>query len=148
MNELCDLIEKVGDDICVLKIHSDIINDFYLNYEKNVLKLLNLKQKYNFKIWEDRKFADIGSVMLRQISLLTNWVDIVSIHPISGSLGIENIKNMELIIIAEMSTKDHLMNEEYQKKVIEIAEKNNVLGIVSQHKLSDALLHFVPGTPF
>ena len=83
--------------------------------------------------------------MMRQISLLSNWVDIVSIHPISGSLGIENIKNMELIIIAEMSTKDHLMNEEYQKNAIQLAENNNVLGVVSQHKVSDKLMHFVPG---
>ena len=145
MEDLCNLVEKVGDDICILKLHSDIIDDFYVNYKKNISTLLKLKNKYNFKIWEDRKFADIGSVMIRQISLLSNWVDIVSIHPISGSLGIENIKNMELIIIAEMSTKDHLMNEEYQKNALKIAENNNVLGIVSQHKLSNKLLHFVPG---
>ncbi len=145
MDELCNLIEKVGDDICILKLHSDIIDDFYVNYKKNVSTLIKLKHQYNFKIWEDRKFADIGSVMIRQISLLSNWVDIVSIHPISGSLGIENIKNMELIIIAEMSTKEHLMNEEYQKNAIQLAENNNVLGVVSQHKVSDKLMHFVPG---
>ena len=52
---------------------------------------------------------------------------------------------MELILIVEMSTEGNLMNEEYQKNVIQIAENNNVLGVVSQHKVSDKLMHFVPG---
>ena len=145
MEELYKLINLVGDDICILKLHSDIIVDFYDNYNENIKLLIELKEKYNFKIWEDRKLADIGSVMMRQISILSKWVDIVSIHAISGEKCIEKITNMELILIVEMSTEGNLMNEEYQKNVIKIAENNNVLGVVSQHKVSDKLMHFVPG---
>ena len=145
MEELYKLINLVGDDICILKLHSDIIVDFYDNYNENIKLLIELKEKYNFKIWEDRKLADIGSVMMRQISILSKWVDIVSIHAISGEKCIEKITNIELILIVEMSTEGNLMNEEYQKNVIKIAENNNVLGVVSQHKVSDKLMHFVPG---
>ena len=146
IEELYKLVNLVGNDICVLKLHTDLIYDFYENYQENINMLIKLKEKYNFKIWEDRKLADIGSVMMRQISILSKWVDIISIHPISGTKSIEKIKNMELILIVEMSSEGHLMNEEYQQNVIQISENNdNVIGVVSQHKVSDKLLHFVPG---
>ena len=60
--KLYKLIEQVGEDICILKIHSDIITDFYRDYKFNRNELNKLKIKYNFKIWEDRKLADIGCI--------------------------------------------------------------------------------------
>ena len=55
MEELINLIKLIGDYICILKIHSDIIIDFHKNYEYNKDQLNNFKKKFNFKIWEDRK---------------------------------------------------------------------------------------------
>ena len=146
MDELFKIIEDIGEYICILKIHSDIISDFFINYELNCKKLNELKNKYNFRIWEDRKLADIGNIMIRQVNKISEWADIVSIHPISGNKSLENIKNIDIITIVEMSSEGHLMNEQYQKEVIKISENNNnVIGVVSQHKVSDKLLHFVPG---
>ena len=142
-----ELIHKVGKDICILKIHSDIIVNFHNNYSYNRDTLNKLKTMYNFKIWEDRKFADIGHVMKRQINnRIAEWADIVSVHPISGRKSLEEIKNIDIILISEMSTDGHLMNETYQEQVIDIAENvENVIGIVCQHKMSEKLLHIVPG---
>lgn len=142
-----ELIHKVGKDICILKIHSDIIFNFYDNYLYNRDMLNKLKKNYNFKIWEDRKFADIGHVMKRQINNhISEWADIVSVHPISGRKSLEEIKNIDIILIGEMSSDGHLMNETYQEQVIDIAENvENVIGIVCQHKMSEKLLHIVPG---
>ena len=146
MNELFKIVDEVGEFICILKIHSDIISDFFTNYEFNCNKLKQLKNKYNFKIWEDRKLADIGKIMIRQTNKISEWADIVSIHPISGKKSLENITGIDIIIIVEMSTEGHLMNQEYQKQVIKISENNNnVIGVVSQHKVSNKLLHIVPG---
>ena len=84
--------------------------------------------------------------MIRQTKSISEWADIVSIHPISGSKSLENIDGIDIILIVEMSSEGHLMNSQYQKEVIEIAENNeNVIGVVSQHKVSDKLLHIVPG---
>ena len=147
IENIFELVNKIGKDICILKIHSDMIINFHDNYFYNCDMLNKLKRKYQFKIWEDRKFADIGHVMKRQIeNRISDWADIVSVHPISGKKSVEEIKNIDIILIAEMSTEDHLLNEIYQKQVIDIAENvENVVGIVCQHKMSEKLLHIVPG---
>ena len=148
--ELLNLIELAGPHICMLKIHSDIIKDFHNNYEHIKKKLFRLKTYYNFKIWEDRKFADIGSIMRKQVTLhISDWADVISVHPIAGQDSLNELNigqvgdiassfphNIEIILIAEMSSTGHLMNEEYQQKVVDMAyNTNNVIGIVAQHPI-------------
>lgn len=148
MKELVYLINQVGEYISILKLHIELIEDFYFNFNDNCKILKLLQYKFNFRIWEDRKLADIGSVMERQINHLKNWADIVSIHPIAGKKSLENIKDIDIILIIEMSTENNLMNKEYQEKAIEIAENNpNVIGVVSQHKVTNNknIKHIVPG---
>ena len=74
---------------------------------------------------------------------ISEWADIISVHPISGMKSLNEIKDIDIILIGEMSTEDHLMNTTYQRNIIEIAEKsNNIIGIVCQHKMSDKLLKY------
>ena len=124
-----------------------MIMNFHDNYSYNRNTLNELKQKYLFKIWEDRKFADIGHIMKRQLNnRISEWADIISVHPIAGKQSIQELQDVDIILIGEMSSEGHLMNEEYQKQVLEIGESiENVIGIVCQHKMSNTLLHIVPG---
>ena len=57
--ELLQLAEDVGDHICVLKTHADIIKDFT---DKTVRGLNEVAKRRRFIIFEDRKFGDIGSM--------------------------------------------------------------------------------------
>ena len=57
-SELLQLAEDVGDQICVLKTHADIIKDFT---DKTIRGLLEVSKRKRFIIFEDRKFGDIGS---------------------------------------------------------------------------------------
>ena len=146
--ELFKLINKVGDHICVLKIHADIIVDFFYNFKETCDNLKLLKTKYNFLIWEDRKLADIGKVMVRQAQQIAKWADIVSVHLVAGLESVKSLDFIDLIIVVEMSCSGHLMNNEYQREAIEIVETlDNVIGVVAQHRIlsSKELLHFVPG---
>ena len=55
---LLTLAEEVGDHICVLKTHADIIDDFC---DRTVKRLVEISLRKRFLIFEDRKFGDIGS---------------------------------------------------------------------------------------
>lgn len=56
--ELLELAEELGDHICLLKTHADIISDFG---DRTVRGLREVAGRKRFLIFEDRKFADIGS---------------------------------------------------------------------------------------
>jgi len=58
--QLLELLDKIGSEICIVKTHCDIIEDFDHKFVQN---LQDLAEKHNFLLFEDRKFADIGSVV-------------------------------------------------------------------------------------
>ena len=58
-SELLQLAEEVGDQICMLKTHADIIKDFT---DKTARGLSEVAKRKKFVIFEDRKFGDIGSM--------------------------------------------------------------------------------------
>ena len=58
---LLKLAEEVGDSICVLKTHADIVDDFN---EKTIKRLVEISRRKRFLLFEDRKFGDIGSMLL------------------------------------------------------------------------------------
>jgi uridine monophosphate synthetase len=53
-----ELAEDVGDHICILKTHADIISDFN---DKTIRGLNEISRRKQFIVFEDRKFGDIGS---------------------------------------------------------------------------------------
>lgn len=147
LNELWKLIEQIGDKISILKIHYDIITDFTTNITYSINRLNYYKNLYRFKIWEDRKFADIGYIMKRQIkNHINKWADIVSVHPIAGMDSVSELSFINVILIGEMSSTGALTNEEYKMNVTNMTEKlPNVIGIVCQSKMTDTKLNIVPG---
>ncbi|KAL9102271.1 MAG: hypothetical protein Q9163_002563 [Psora crenata] len=56
--QLLQVAEEVGDYICMLKTHADIIDDFS---KRTILGLQDVARRKHFVIFEDRKFGDIGS---------------------------------------------------------------------------------------
>lgn len=69
---LLRLAEDIGEHICVLKTHADIIDDF----SERTIRILNeISQRKHFLIFEDRKFGDIGSLLfnLPKLARETNY---------------------------------------------------------------------------
>ncbi len=154
--KLLELLDKIGPEICVAKMHIDIIEDFSRDL---IDKLVVLKAKHNFLIFEDRKFADIGNTVKMQyaqgIYHIADWADIINCHSVSGPGIIDGLKEIGmpkgrgLLLLAEMSSEGNLATGEYTEKTLKMAEKNNdfVIGFITMKKLLNdpKFINFTPG---
>ena len=150
------LAEQVGPYICLLKTHIDIVADFN---QKFIDDLTTLAEKYNFLIFEDRKFADIGAIVQQQfgggIYHINRWAHFINAHALPGPGVITGLKSAKyfieqgLLLIAEMSSQGHLMTKDYQQAVLAMAGQylDFVVGFIAQHRLSETpgFLTMTPG---
>lgn len=154
--ELIDLVHAVGDKICVLKTHIDIISDYSPSLTK---KLRELADTYDFMIFEDRKFADIGNTVKHQVNdgiyKISEWADFINAHILPGEGIIDGLREgckgreIGLLLLGQMSSKGNFLTNEYTKKVIELAQKHSdfVCGFIAQEKLGStgSLITMTPG---
>ncbi len=128
-NSFFSMLDKVGNEIVMLKTHIDIIKDFNQDFIK---KLKDYSKKYDFLIFEDRKFADIGNTVKMQyqsgIYKIFDWADFVTVHMIAGASilkGLFNgVENKSSFLLARMSAENNLITENYTRQVIEIGKNN------------------------
>lgn len=154
--ELIHIADSLGPEICVLKTHIDIVEDFD---QELVETLQELSEKHNFLIFEDRKFADIGNTVKAQyekgIYHIVDWAHITNAHTVPGPGIIEGLrevglpKGRGLLLLAEMSPKGSLAKEEYTRASLKMARQYSdfVIGFISRKKLLDdpRFIHFTPG---
>ena len=127
--EFFKILDEVGNEIVMLKTHVDILDDYNENF---VPKLQEYSRKYDFIIFEDRKFADIGNTVRHQyrngVYKIYGWAEFVTVHMVAGE-GIlkglfDGTENRSSFVLARMSSKGNLINETYSRKCFEIARKN------------------------
>lgn len=160
-DELLRLADLVGSEICILKTHIDIIHDFNPALTSELRKIA---KHHQFLIFEDRKFADIGNTVKQQfaggIYQIAAWADIINAHTLPGPGVIEGLlagwketKRAQeedacgLLLIAEMSSKGHLLDPAYSAKTLELARKypEFVFGFITQHALDANFMNITPG---
>ncbi|KAF0988759.1 hypothetical protein HZS_1684 [Henneguya salminicola] len=157
--DVLEIAEKVGPYVCAVKIHSDIIENFNDSFANSLIRTAT---KYEFLIFEDRKFSDIGNTASLQfhkgIHKISRFADIITAHVISGESIIDGLKHNytdvvpkchACLLVAQMSCDGNLLMDCHIDASLEIARKHTdfVIGFVCQQKIdfSGNFLHFMPG---
>lgn len=144
-NELLNKLSSIGEHILAVKLHYDIITNPSNTFPD---KINELKKGKNFLVIEDRKFADIPYISLKQLDNLKQFADIVTVHGVCGEKLIEELNktNIGILLVHQLSIENNLIDNIYSNKVKDIALKfNNVVGFVSQDRVLDDYLTFTPG---
>lgn len=155
--ELLEIADVLGPHICILKTHVDILDHPTPEISASLLKLA---EKHDFVLFEDRKFADIGSTVKHQYSAgtysISKWAHLTNAHSLPGPGVIEGLraavpgnKDRACLLIAEMTSKGNLADEEYTQATVKMAEQYDdfVIGFICTSKVSNdpKFLHISPG---
>ena len=147
-------LEILKNNIIMVKLHCDIIEDFNDNFIKDLVLLC---EKYKIFIFEDRKFADIGSTFRQQftggIYRIQSWCNITNFHTLVGDGIIKEFskcrnRDQGALLIAQMSNQGNLLDDSYLKNTVKIADenRNDVIGFICQEKIADDyFLYMIPG---
>ena len=155
-HDLLKLVKNVASEICVLKTHVDIIEDFD---QALVEELQFLAKQHHFIIFEDRKFADIGNTVKHQyangVYHIADWAKITNAHIVPGPGIIEGLKDVGLpkgnglLLIAQMSSAGTFAKDEYIQENVKLAKLHAdfVMGFICLEKLTDdqGFVHMTPG---
>jgi orotidine 5'-phosphate decarboxylase subfamily 1 len=155
-SELLEFADMVGPHICVLKTHIDLLEDFQYGLIK---QLQEVAKRHQFLLFEDRKFADIGTISKAQYSggiyRIADWASLTNCHVIPGPGIIEGLreaglpKGNGLLLLAQMSSSGSLAKGSYTEQAVVLANRYQdfVVGFICQKKLSDnpRFIHMTPG---
>lgn len=123
------ILELAGPEIFMVKTHVDILKDYNGSF---VPRLKALAEKHDFLIFEDRKFADIGSTVRKQfrsgVYKIADWAEFVTVHMIAGEAILDGLfGELEVprsgFLLARMSAKGNLISETYTRQVLEIGKR-------------------------
>ncbi|XP_023943710.2 uridine 5'-monophosphate synthase [Bicyclus anynana] len=154
--KILDLVQKVGEHVCLVKTHIDIVEDYTDNF---IVQLKELAQKFNFLVLEDRKYADIGHTVSLQYSKglynVADWADCVTVHSLPGegilkALNDSAHSSRGVFLLAEMSSEGNLITPDYTEATVKMAAKypELITGFVCQKKSTfkdPSLIQLTPG---
>jgi len=134
-SDFLKLVRKVGKYIAVLKTHADMIEGFSRETSKEIGQIA---EEENFMIFEDRKFGDIGGVVMQQYAggniRIADWAHFVTVHAVPGPGIIDSLGKViaerqtnenprGILVLAQMSTKDTFATGKYTERAVEIAKR-------------------------
>ena len=141
-------IIKVAPYVCAVKLHIDSINFKTYIYDNFIDNISLLKRTYNFLVIEDRKYSDIASTVSKQYDIISEWADIVTAYGFTGPdmLSVLEKKDVGVLLIYELSSKNNLIDKVYSCKIKDMADKfKNIVGFICQGKVEDGYFNCSPG---
>ncbi|MES1914375.1 MAG: hypothetical protein MHM6MM_006459 [Cercozoa sp. M6MM] len=153
MAELTSLLTATAPFVCCVKTHADAMEDFDAD------ALTALAAEHDVVIFEDRKFADIGSTVRRQYvsgpSRIASWAPLTNAHVVPGAGVIEGLgasvdqRERAVLVLAQMSSKGALTSEKYTQAAVQMAKAHDhfCIGFIAQQQLvhEPQYIHMTPG---
>ena len=153
--QLLSLVDLLGPHLCMVKTHVDILEDFSYSF---ITQLVNLSNKHQFLIFEDRKFADIGSIVKKQYEQgpfrIIEWAHLVTAHILPGEgilqaleIATSNYPLRGVLLLAQMSSEGNFLDTAYTNHCISLAKRypKLVTGFIAQGSIHADFLTFTPG---
>jgi uridine monophosphate synthetase len=141
---LLALIDAAGPHVCAVKLHLDLIEFGAMTMTRKAFatEIERLKAAHVFLVIEDRKFADIGEIALKQLSRLPRFVDMVTVHALSGKDALQAMDAAELglLVVVQMSCANNLLDQAYTKRALEfLPGLANLVGVIGQSRQANYL---------
>ena len=135
------VLDKIGDKVVTVKIHSDITEGDFAEFREKLIKYSIAK---NFLIMEDRKFIDISYISHKQYGQFKNWVDMVTVM---GNINSDVILGMSgVVIVNDMSNNDFDWTQRVHNVLENVDISRHVIGIVSQSRFPNINMYtMTPG---
>lgn len=143
------LIKYIGPYIIGIKTHIDLLDSNNLELFYNNIE--NIKREYNIFWIEDRKFSDIGAIMVKQYQNYIVKPDLITVHGISGAESVielnNSLQNTGILLVYEMSSigSSFIFNDNYKEYIMNLADTINAVGLICQNNYNNNLLSFTPG---
>ncbi|KAK0526391.1 orotidine 5'-phosphate decarboxylase [Tilletia horrida] len=145
--DLLAVVDAVGPDVCLVKTHIDIVEDFDADL---VEQLTALSKKHDFLIFEDRKFADIGNTVSLQyaagVHKIASWSHITNAHLVPGPGIITGLAEVGLplgrglLLLAQMSSAGTLARGEYSGECVRAARADStgfICGFIATQRVDE-----------
>lgn len=153
--ELLNMIRQVCPYVVAVKLHLDLISWVGLKPNDFEIAIAKLKMRHNFLVIEDRKFADIAWISIRQFASLPEYIDLITVHGIAGRTMVECLgqalgPNQGILLVHQMSTSDNIIKRcpLYSRQIESIANSLDcVVGLIGQSRVGSHLI-FSPGIRF
>lgn len=155
--KLLEVFRQVAPHLAIIKLHFDAIPGLT---RQHVAAIIHIAEQYQVMIMGDRKFADIGSTVKKQLAcnLGTTAMQCCTVHTVAGPAAINVLDehNISSVLVAQMSnagsiTDDEFFKSYYASATKSMASKNStaVLGLVCQSRADcdagDGFVYMTPG---
>ena len=132
-----DKIDAVGPHVVAVMLHIDTVNfNDRTAFNNFVANLLELKEKHNILVIEDRKYADKPAIVSAQLDRFDvyMWADVVTAHGICGAEPIRAIsaRHLHVLLIHTMCIPGNIVakNLAYQDLVFNMGDHLSEQGLL------------------
>ena len=143
--EFIKILLRVAPYVVMVKTHLDTVSN-----PGPVVDAIRITQEKHGFIWmEDRKFADIGSTVVKQYQKYRYKPDLVTSHGIAGVDSVKALvdQGVGVVLIKDMSSTGQLCSDQYQDRLVhQYGSMKGVVGMVCQKGIRRSnLFQFTPG---